>query len=116
MLTSIIEEEALAPIRWIVPAIVPLFLLHRIFRAIRDPLKSQPGPFLARFTRLWLIRQFIWGDYHKTNIELHRKYGPIVRIAPSQYSIDSLEAAKIIYGHGSHFAKASVHFVSIMTN
>ncbi|KAF9875111.1 hypothetical protein CkaCkLH20_07377 [Colletotrichum karsti] len=31
--------------------------------------------------------------------------GPIVRIAPGQYSVDSLDAAKTIYGHGSHFRK-----------
>ena len=33
--------------------------------------------------------------------------GPIVRIAPNEYSIDDLEALKIIYGHGTQFAKAS---------
>ncbi|WYZ42238.1 hypothetical protein EsH8_V_001133 [Colletotrichum jinshuiense] len=31
--------------------------------------------------------------------------GPVVRVAPGQYSIDSVDAAKTIYGHGSHFAK-----------
>ncbi|RBA15626.1 hypothetical protein FPRO05_12233 [Fusarium proliferatum] len=33
--------------------------------------------------------------------------GPIVRIAPDQYSLDNPEAAKIIYGHGTQFVKAS---------
>lgn len=33
--------------------------------------------------------------------------GPVVRVAPGQYSIDSVDAAKTIYGHGSHFAKVT---------
>lgn len=40
-----------------------------------DPLRRVPGPFLARFTRLWLLRQYAKGDYEKTNILLHRKFG-----------------------------------------
>lgn len=30
-----------------------------------------------------------------------------MRIAPNQYSVDSFEAAKTIYGHGNHFLKVS---------
>ena len=30
-------------------------------------------------------------------MDLHDKYGPIVRIAPNEYSIDDYEAAKVIY-------------------
>lgn len=31
--------------------------------------------------------------------------GPVVRIAPNQYSIDDPSSAKIIYGHGTDFVK-----------
>lgn len=41
------------------------------------------------------------------NKGLRIRAGPVVRIAPGQYSIDDPEAAKIIYGHGSQFTKAS---------
>ena len=30
-------------------------------------------------------------------MEIHRQYGPIVRIAPNEYSIDDVDAAQIIY-------------------
>jgi cytochrome P450 len=33
--------------------------------------------------------------------------GPIVRYGPNEYSIDDPSAAKIIYGHGTHFTKSS---------
>lgn len=40
------------------------------------------------------------------------KVGPIVRIAPNQYSIDDVAAAKIIYGHGTAFLKVSLLLAS----
>ena len=33
--------------------------------------------------------------------------GPIVRIAPHQYSINDASSIKVIYGHGSSFLKVS---------
>ncbi|KFY96163.1 hypothetical protein V498_02853, partial [Pseudogymnoascus sp. VKM F-4517 (FW-2822)] len=64
------------------------------------------GPLLARFTRLWYLYKIYKGDFEKTNIGLHEKYGPVVRIAPNEYSIDDVGAAKVIYGHGNAFDKA----------
>lgn len=92
-----------------------------LVKHIRSPLRRVPGPFLARFTRLWLLKEAYFGTYPKTSIELHRKYGqlvlplcqlgliiipgPVVRIAPNEYSIDDPAAAKIIYGSGRGFTK-----------
>lgn len=66
-----------------------------------DPLRHLPGPFIARFTRLWYLYQIHQGRFEQVNIELHRKYGPIVRIAPGEYSFDDVNAAKTIYAHVS---------------
>lgn len=56
---------------------VTLYLLKWTLNLLRDPLSSIPGPFLARFTRLWLLRQYTQGDFHKTNVKLHIQYGMI---------------------------------------
>ena len=79
--------------------------LYFLLQFILDPLRDVPGPFLARFTRLWYFIELYKGSFELTNIELHKKYGPIVRIAPHEYSIDDVDAAKIIYGHGNNFPK-----------
>ncbi|KAL4884953.1 cytochrome P450 [Aspergillus karnatakaensis] len=84
--------------------ILVLFTVN-LYRALTDPLFDIPGPFLARFTRLWLAREYSSGGYQRTNIALHKQYGPIVRIAPNQYSIDSPTAIKTLYGHGSSLHK-----------
>lgn len=34
-----------------------------------------PGPYAAKFTRLWYLWQMRRGDFHWTNINLHRQYG-----------------------------------------
>lgn len=39
-------------------------------------------------------------------MDLHKKYGPVVRIAPNEYSIDDLEASKIIYRSRDPLVKA----------
>ena len=82
-----------------------LFILYFIISFIRDPLRDIPGPLLARFTRLWYFIEIYKGSFEVTNVELHKKYGPIVRIAPMEYSIDDVEAAKTIYGYGKPFLK-----------
>jgi hypothetical protein len=78
---------------------------YGIISAAIDPLRDIPGPFLARFTRLWYFFEVYKGSFEISNLALHKKYGPIVRIAPNEYSIDDVEAAKTIYGHGNAFVK-----------
>lgn len=84
-----------------------LFLAWYVLPALCDPLRDIPGPGLARFSRLWYLLKIYKGSYEITDINLHKKYGAVVRIAPNEYSIDDPEAAKIIYGHGSTFVKVS---------
>jgi hypothetical protein len=80
-------------------------ILYPLFQIILDPLRDIPGPFLARFTRLWYFIEIYKGSFELTEIELHKKYGAIVRIAPHEYSIDDVDAAKTIYGLGNSFPK-----------
>ncbi|KAI1077749.1 cytochrome P450 [Whalleya microplaca] len=82
------------------------FLLH-LYRYVKSPLRSVPGPFLAQFTDLWYFWKLNGGSFEKVNRELHEKYGPVVRYGPNRYSFDDQTASKVIYGHGSQFAKSS---------
>lgn len=38
-------------------------------------LRRVPGPFASRFSRLWYLWHVSTGQFHHTNIHLHRKYG-----------------------------------------
>lgn len=99
-------------------ATLPLLLLcifvpivQRILRAVRSPLRSVPGPFLARFSRLWYFKALNDGNFQDTNIELHRRHGrlirgvlssanrkgPVVRVGHDLFSISDLDAASTVY-------------------
>ncbi|PKY06141.1 pisatin demethylase [Aspergillus campestris IBT 28561] len=79
---------------------------HRLYGFIHDPLRRVPGPWLARFTRLWELVQICGGHFEQINLDLHRRYGPVVRVTPDRYSIASPGAVRKIYSHGSGFTKA----------
>lgn len=75
--------------------------LYAIFRTLyceyATPLRDIPGPWVAKYTRFWLCRAINSREFDKINIDLHKKHGPIVRLAPNEYSFDDPEAAQIIY-------------------
>ncbi|EXJ63764.1 hypothetical protein A1O7_00099 [Cladophialophora yegresii CBS 114405] len=100
----------------LIGALLSFWLIYQFVVVLRDPLRSVPGPFLARFTRLWYLRKVWQGDFEKTNVALHKKYGPIVRIAPNYYSIDDADAIKTIYGHGNQFVKGKWYIASGIPN
>jgi len=47
--------------------------------------------------RLWLANAITSRKFNKIDIELHRIYRPVIRIAPNEYSIDDPDVANIIY-------------------
>lgn len=56
-------------------ALFVLSLVKAVYQFLGDPLRDIPGPILAKFTRIWLLKQYAGGLFHKTNLELHKKYG-----------------------------------------
>ncbi|KAM3526846.1 hypothetical protein NHJ13051_003226 [Beauveria bassiana] len=90
--------------------VIAIFLIGvvtiAIIRAVTSPLRSIPGPFLARFTRLWYFVRVANGKFDAENRALHRRYGPVVRLAPGMFSIDMPEAVPTIYRVGSKMPKS----------
>ncbi|KAH7201896.1 cytochrome P450 [Fusarium oxysporum] len=76
-----------------------LVITHIIIRLTSATAKV-PGPFVSNFTSLVL-------KWHELNAnrtmyihELHKRYGPVVRVAPNEVSFTSIDALKEIYGSG----------------
>lgn len=90
--------------------VILLFALGRtltlLFRIIILSSRSIPGPFWTRFTRIWFLSRVSLGNFELENIKLHRKYGPIVRIAPGMFSIDLPDVVNQIYGISSRLQKS----------
>jgi cytochrome P450 len=70
-----------------------------IYRLWISPLAQFPGPKLAALT-MWYefyYDSFLEGQYTFRIAEMHRKYGPIVRISPFELHIDDPEYYEILY-------------------
>lgn len=69
-------------------------------------LRGIPGPTFSRLgipgqSALWALQlRWIWKV-----AELHDKYGSVVRIGPNQVNLNSAEAVRKIYSHGSAYLK-----------
>lgn len=57
-----------------------------------------PGPWLARKTNLFMVQQQRGQKRPWSDLTLHKKYGPIVRIGPNEVMASSPSAFRTIYG------------------
>ena len=80
-----------------------------LYRGFLHPLADFPGPFLARYTGLWRTARYFNGKWHDDVVQLHEKYGKVVRIAPNELSIVDETAIKQLYGPGSTAKKTTYY-------
>ncbi|KAJ8472743.1 hypothetical protein ONZ45_g16543 [Pleurotus djamor] len=82
-----------------------------------DPhgIRLYPGPFIAKFSDIWL--GWVSAQGHRSEVvhEMHEKYGPFVRLAPNHVSIAEPDALPVVYAHGNGALKSDFYdaFVSI---
>jgi len=89
---------------WVLLAVPVLFFILPYLRnwQIRDI----PGPFIAKFSDLWLAYETRRTRRYLTVHHLHQKHGKLVRTQPNQVSVADPDAIPIIYGHGTGFLKS----------
>lgn len=61
-------------------------------------LAAYPGPFWARSSPLWVINHMLRGDLSFHIEKVHKKYGPVVRVAPDELTYADADAWRDIYG------------------
>ncbi|KAK3625225.1 hypothetical protein LTR56_012019 [Elasticomyces elasticus] len=82
-------------------------ILEKILRCrFITPLRNFPGPFLASITDKWLLYYDLAGLRTLKIHELHRRYGPVVRIGPNELSFSDVSVVNQIYGQQTAFMKA----------
>ena len=84
-----------------------LLLLYLLRIRYSKGLNKFPGPFLASFTDLWKIWYVYTTPERDLYVNVHRKYGDIVRIGPKQLSFADPRAINEIYGTGGGNQKVS---------
>lgn len=92
--------------------IIPAAVLSRaLYKKYASPLRSYPGPLLASCSRLWKVISTASTRTHLDHIDLHKKYGPVVRTAPDELSLASPEAARTLLSAGKRFYKTPFYGV-----
>lgn len=87
-----------------------------VYNAYLHPLRKIPGPFLAGVTELWRTKKYASGSWHQDILDLHREYGPVVRVSPNEVSFVDQAALEQVYGHATGTKKVSqlVHSTSVL--
>lgn len=94
-------------VKGVLAALIVLRILYALLISpLVSPLRNIPGPVAGRFTNLWWFLRVYRGDFQYDNIALHRKYGPLVRVAPEHVSFDDPASLKTVYGIASKFPKS----------
>ncbi|RDW56886.1 hypothetical protein BP5796_12953 [Coleophoma crateriformis] len=80
------------------------------------PLAHIPGPRLAAATYLYQTYFGLAGGksrYYMHIAELHRRYGPVVRITPDEVHLSDPENHEVIHSVGSKYAKATPYYSAL---
>ncbi|KAI1866811.1 uncharacterized protein JN550_007358 [Neoarthrinium moseri] len=89
-----------------------LYLLGRcIYILYLHPLAKFPGPKLAALSDAWWAWMFTSGRGAQIMLDVHRKYGDVVRIAPNELSFSSVQSYFDIYGHAGSKSRAEGRFL-----
>jgi cytochrome P450 len=71
------------------------YILYNVYL---HPLSKYPGPFWSAATHIPRVRVLLSGQLSYHVLELHEKYGDVVRIGPNELSYNNANAWKDIYG------------------
>lgn len=81
-----------------------------IYNLLFHPLRAYPGPLFNKVSRLPYCFNILRGTHSFRILQLHKRYGPVVRVAPDELSFADAAAWKDIMGHrpnGDEMAKWS---------
>lgn len=111
-------KEFLMPIVIIFLIAYPLYLIARtIYRLYFHPLAAFPGPKIAACTILYEAYYdiILRGKYTFQIIDLHKTYGPIIRISPNELHISSPDFYEELYSFSKPRDKYGYYVVQFDT-
>ncbi|KAH8680471.1 cytochrome P450 [Ilyonectria robusta] len=85
------------------------WLAKCIYRLYIHPLSGIPGPRLAACSSLWLAWHTMIGDECTTIFQLHKQYGPVLRVGPNDVDIADGDAVDPIYLERGGFQKTQAY-------
>ncbi|KAG9655426.1 putative benzoate 4-monooxygenase cytochrome P450, partial [Aureobasidium melanogenum] len=68
-------------------------------------LRHIPGPFIAKFSNVWVAHHSRKGQKYVAVHAAHKRYGTLVRIGYNHISIANERGIQVVYAHGNGFLK-----------
>ncbi|KAJ5720365.1 uncharacterized protein N7483_008299 [Penicillium malachiteum] len=87
-----------------IPVWIVLYYTIPYFTTYKS-LSHVPGPFIAKFSNIWVGISARRGQKFAAVDTAHKKYGNVVRIGFNHVSIADERALNVVYGHGNGFLK-----------
>jgi hypothetical protein len=85
------------------------FAYQIVYYRFFHPLSKFPGPFWASVTRLWTAYHSLNEDESSVLYEAHQKYGPVIRVTPTQLDISDPTRLPEIY---HRYADKTKYYIS----
>ncbi|KAK5057830.1 hypothetical protein LTR84_011831 [Exophiala bonariae] len=104
-ITSIRDRPAISILASVVAYGALYIVLRAVYRLFLHPLSAFPGPRLAAATSLWKAYYQCTGSFTHHLIDLHKIYGPVVRIQPHELHFQSTDAFFDIYNTKNRWDK-----------
>lgn len=90
-------------------AVVIALISTILYKIYLNPLAHIPGPVIARLTSIWLYSLSYRGIEASTVDNLHRRFGPVVQIAPNEVDIADGATLHHVYVKDGGFLKSSCY-------
>lgn len=94
------------------PLLGILLAAYLVSNRFQKGLNQVPGPWVRSLSTLPRVLSVWRGQSQDEDLELHRKYGKIVRIAPNIISITDLAEVNTLYGITTKFVKSGFYSLS----
>ena len=98
------------PVEAWVAGLVVVAVTRLLYFRYKNGFSKHKGPFLASFTDMWRLLYAYWKEDQAPMLDVHEKYGDVVRLGPNMFSFAKPEAIKDIYGAGKAWDKVCYVF------
>ena len=108
--TSVLSQAQYLISHYPLPLLCVFIVIYLLRNKFRPGLLTIPGPAVAAYTNLWRVYSVFNGHAHLDAIELHKKYGTLVRIGPNHVSVSDPSYVPVFYGIKEDYTKVCSRF------
>ncbi|KAH7124048.1 cytochrome P450 [Dendryphion nanum] len=101
------ESSSTSKILLVVLSVIGFTICKFLYVGLTCPTRHLPGPWYTRFTHYRLKRAVVTGQRIFYIDELHKQYGPIVRLSPFEVGVADLNGFKEIHKIGTKYLKST---------